>query len=85
MATNVEVKKNSGEHSMGMIRRFTKRVQGAGILPRTRAIRYRKRVKSRNVQRRQKLLKLARKEKYDELVKLGKISEVPQKTRSHRG
>ncbi|PIW96829.1 hypothetical protein COZ82_02845 [Candidatus Kaiserbacteria bacterium CG_4_8_14_3_um_filter_38_9] len=79
MATNVEVEKNTNESSANVIRRFTKRVQGAGIIPKVRSGRYHNRIKSRNVQRFAKLKKLGKKEVYEKLLKLGKIQE------QHRG
>lgn len=75
MAINVEVEKNSNESSANVIRRFTKRVQGAGIVPKVRGGRYYSRSKSKNVQRSAKLKKLEKREAYDKLVKLGKIQE----------
>lgn len=75
MATNVQVEKNNTESSANVIRRFTKRVQGAGIVPKVRGGRYHKRIKSRNVQRFAKLKKLEKQEVYEKLVKLGKIQE----------
>lgn len=75
MATNVEVEKNNNESSANIIRRFTKRVQGAGIVPKIRAGRYFTRIKSRNVQRFAKLKKLGKREVYEKLVKLGKVQE----------
>lgn len=75
MATNVQVEKNNNESSANVIRRFTKRVQGAGIIPKVRNNRYYNRNKSRNVQRMSKLKKLDKKEAYDNLLKLGKIPE----------
>ncbi len=76
MATNVEVEKNNNESSANVIRRFTKRVQGAGIVPKVRGGRYFARVKSRNVQRVGKLKKLVKREVYEKLVKLGKVQET---------
>ncbi|MCA9363240.1 30S ribosomal protein S21 [Candidatus Kaiserbacteria bacterium] len=78
MATNVQVSKNNNESSANVIRRFTKRVQGAGIVPKVRGGRYFARIKSRNVQRTAKLKKLEKRESYEKLIKLGKIQE-------HRG
>jgi len=78
MAINVEVEKNNNESSANVIRRFTKRVQGAGIIPKVRSGRYHTRNKSDNVKRMAKLKKLAKKETYEKLLKLGKIAE--QKT-----
>lgn len=75
MATNVEVEKNNNESSANVIRRFTKRVQGAGIVPKVRGGRYFTRTKSRNVQRTAKLKKLLKRENYEKLVKLGKVQE----------
>lgn len=75
MATNVQVTKNNTESSANVIRRFTKRVQGAGIIPKVRGGRYFSRSKSRNVQREAKLKKLDKKATYEKMVKLGKIQE----------
>lgn len=75
MATNVQVIKNNNESSANVIRRFTKRVQGAGIVPKVRSGRYYSRVKSRNVQKFAKLKKLGKREEYEKQVKLGKVPE----------
>lgn len=75
MATNVEVEKNNNESSANVIRRFTKRVQGAGIVPKVRGGRYFSRSKSKNVQRTAKLKKLIKRDSYEKLVKLGKVPE----------
>ncbi len=75
MATNVQVTKNNNESSANVIRRFTKRVQGAGIVPKVRSGRYFTRIKSRNVQRFAKLKKLGKREVYEKMVKLGKVQE----------
>ena len=76
MATNVEVRKNNNESSANVIRRFTKRVQGAGIVPKVRSGRYFTRIKSDNVQRFAKLKKLVKQVNYERLVKLGKVQET---------
>jgi ribosomal protein S21 len=81
MAINVEVEKNNQESTANLIRRFTKRVQGSGIIPRMRKGRYYKRSKSPTVTRLGKLKKLAGKEKYDKLIKLGKIQEHTHRRR----
>jgi ribosomal protein S21 len=77
MATNVQVDKNGGESTANLIRRFTKRVQGAGIIPKVRKGRYHERIKSENVKKTKKLKRLKSKAVYDELLKLGKIAERP--------
>lgn len=75
MPTNVQVEKNQNESSANVIRRFTKRMQGSGIIPRMRKIRYYARTKSDNVRREARLKKLAKKEQYEKELKLGKIQE----------
>ena len=75
MAINVQVEKNTNESSANVIRRFTKRVQGAGIIQKVRGSRYYSRTKSDNVQRAAKLKKLVKKVTYEKLLKLGKIKE----------
>jgi len=78
MANNVEVEKNNQESTANLIRRFTRRVQGAGIIPRMRGNRYFARTKSENVRKEARLKKLAGKESYEKLLKLGKIQERPR-------
>lgn len=73
MTNNVTVEKNQNESSANVIRRFTKRVQGAGIIRRMRDRRYFHREKSPNVQREAKLKKLDKKATYERLYKLGKV------------
>lgn len=81
MATNVQVDKNTNESSANVIRRFTKRVQGAGIIPKVRGGRYYTRTKSENVQRTAKLKKIGKRETYEKLVKLGKVQEFKGRRR----
>lgn len=75
MATNVQVEKNPNESSANVIRRFTKRMQNAGILRRVRGIRYYARTKSENVRKEARLKKLGKKAAYERLYKLGKVQE----------
>lgn len=79
MATNVEVEKHNQESTANLIRRFTKRVQGSGIIQRMRKERYYKREKSDQVNKMAKLKKLRGKEVYERLLKLGKIQERPSR------
>jgi ribosomal protein S21 len=76
---NVEVERNHNENTASVIRRFTKRVQGSGIVKRVRGNRYYDRVKSRNVRRKKALNVLVKRAKYQELLKMGKIQEPQQK------
>lgn len=75
MAINIQVEKNANESTSNLIRRFTKRLQNAGIVPKVRGIRYYERVKSANSGRKAKLRQLKRKDVYEELLKLGKVVE----------
>lgn len=72
---NVEVERNNNENSVSVIKRFTRRVQGSGVLMRVRKNRFTERKKSEYVQKKQALKKLARQTKVAELVKMGKIPE----------
>ena len=75
MATNVQVEKNQNESSANVIRRFTKRMQNAGVIQRVRKIRYRSRIKSENVRREARLKKLVKKTEFEKQLKLGKVQE----------
>ena len=75
MAINAEVQKMDAETSVNLIRRFTKRVQGAGLIQRMRGRRYYSRVKSPEVRRKQTLKVISRRENVQELIKLGKMVE----------
>jgi ribosomal protein S21 len=70
---NVEVERNNSESATNLLKRFTKRVQGAGILNRVRGIRYSKRSESRYVRKKRTLKALKRREERAHLTKLGKI------------
>lgn len=72
---NVEVKKNSNENSLSLIRRFQKRVQEAGILPRVRSLRYSERELSVLKTKRAKLKKLQNLAKYELAKRMGKVIE----------
>jgi ribosomal protein S21 len=75
MTLNVQVEKNPNESSANVIRRFTKRMQGSGVIPRMRSERYHTREKSENVRQTARLKKLGKKVVYEKLLKLGKVQE----------
>ena len=75
MAINAEVTKNEAETPVNLIRRFSKRVQGTGLIQRMRSRRYQVRIKSDNVRRKQTLKVIKRREEVAELIKLGKMLE----------
>lgn len=78
---NVEVVRNSNENSQSVIRRFTKRVQGSGILPRVRSIRYSGRPITKFIRKKRTLKSLTRKATYEKLAKLGKLPAEPVRGR----
>lgn len=78
---NIEVVKGANENNLSVLRRFTKRVQASGVLPRVRSKRYSKRTPSRNTRRAKTIVHLKKKEVTAELIKLGKLSEVSKFTR----
>ena len=73
---NIEVTKGSSENNLSVLRRFTKRVQGAGVLNKVRSKRYTERVPSKNTRRAKTITYLKKKEVTAELIKLGKMTEV---------
>lgn len=73
MAVNVSVEKNGTENSMSLIRRFTKRVQGAGIVRKVKGNRYRLRAQSKNRRKMSALVRVEKREKTQEMEKLGLI------------
>lgn len=75
MATNVEVSRNSSESNASLLKRFTRRVQESGVLPRVRSLRYAERNKSEYVRKKKALKVIAKREKVKELIKLGKMAE----------
>lgn len=72
---NVEISRNGTENSVGLLRRFTKKVQGSGILPRVRSLRYNQRVLSSYKTKMKTLKSLKRKVEVQELIKMGKMQE----------
>ena len=70
---NIEVKRKEGEHNTSILRRFTRKVQGSGILPRVRGIRYESRPETK-FRRKKKTVKALRfAENLEKQIKLGKI------------
>ncbi len=81
MSTNVAVDKNGTENNASLIRRFTRRVQEAGLTKRVRGIRYEERNRSHYVIKRNALEGIKRREEREKLSKLGKLKLVAKKKR----
>lgn len=78
---NAEVVKAGNENSVNLIRRFTKRVQGSGVLPRVRSLRYSTRKQSEYVKKKKTLKVLKRREEVADLIKMGKMQDMSQRGR----
>ena len=72
---NVEVTKTANENNVGIIRRFTKKVQGSGILPKVRSKRYSLRELSFYKNKKNTLKNLKRKAEIMERIKMGKMAD----------
>lgn len=68
-----EVLRHENETTASVLRRFTKKVQQAGILSRAKKIRFRERGLSQFKKRKKALMRLKRKREIEKLQKLGKI------------
>lgn len=75
MAINVEITKNASETGLSVLRRFTKRVQGSGIIPRVRSLRYNQRVLSHYKNKMKTLEGIATRAEKALLIKQGKLVE----------
>ncbi len=70
---NAEVKKKDNENNSGILRRFTRKIQGAGIIPRVRKLRYNERGLSKFKRKKKTIKALRYAENMEEQIKLGKI------------
>ena len=77
---NVEVVKSANENNIGIIRRFTKKVQGSGILPKVRSKRYSQRNVSFYKTKKNTLSSLKRKAEIMEIIKMGKMADQKQRS-----
>ncbi len=71
----LEIKKENGETSQALVRRFSKRLKMSGVLLRARRTRFHSRKKSEPMKKRSALRREELKTEYENLKKLGKIEE----------
>ncbi|MFH1178348.1 MAG: hypothetical protein V1711_01310 [bacterium] len=83
--TRVSVERGKNESSTALIRRFTRRAQGLGLVREMRDRRYWHRAKSKNIGHKRALISKVRRENYNELVKLGKIDPAARKNARGKG
>lgn len=81
MSVNAEVQKSGNETALSIIRKFSRRVQGTGLIKSARARRYFTRDASKIVKKKRALKLLKRRAEYKQLVKEGKITEAPVRGR----
>lgn len=73
---NVEVSRNPGENALGVIRRFSRKVQSSGVIPRVRSLRFATRTQSPYKVKTKTLKAINRRKEMAELIKLGKAPAV---------
>ena len=76
---NVEITRNPGENALSTIRRFTRKVQSSGVIPRVRSLRFSGRTQSPYKVKQRALKSLNRKSEMALLVKLGKAPIKPER------
>lgn len=72
--TNVEITKNPNENGGSLLRRFSRKVQEAGIIPKVKGNRYAKRKTSKLSAKAGALKKINRRAEVEKLKKLGKMA-----------
>ena len=82
MTKNVDISKTGNENTASLLRKFSRRMQGTGIVRHLRSKRYWARQLSDSVQKKNALRRIAKTEQYQQMLKEGKVSERPQ--RGHR-
>ena len=83
-SARVEVKRSKNESSAALIRRFSRRTQGLGLIREIRDRRYFERSKSKNVHHKRAMISKLRRENYQELVKLGKIDPTARRIKGKK-
>jgi ribosomal protein S21 len=70
---NVKVTANSNENGVSLLRRFSRRVQGSGIMPKAKSLRFRNRNTSDFLKKKKRLNSISKKTQIEKMIKLGKI------------
>lgn len=71
---NVIVEKKNNESGMNLLRRFSRKARAIGFLTKVRKKRYYTRLESGLKKKKSALIKIAAAEKYNTLMKMGKIT-----------
>lgn len=80
---NAEVTKSGSESALSTIRKFSRRVQGTGLIRTVRGTRYFARDASKIVKKKRALKLIKRRKEYNQLLKEGKITETPVRRGGH--
>lgn len=72
-ATNVELKRNNRETGVSLVRRFSRKMQEAGVIPTVKSKRYNTRGVSKLAQKNMRIKSLIRRAHVERLKKLGKM------------
>ena len=75
MSINAEVTKTGAENALATIRKFSRRVQGTGLVKTVRGGRYFARDASKIVKKKRALKLIKRRAEYQQLLKEGKVAE----------
>jgi ribosomal protein S21 len=81
---NAEVSKSGNESPLAVIRKFSRRVQGTGLIQRARKRRYFERTLSKTVSKKKALKRIKRHTEFRKLVKEGKVAEAPVRRGGYR-
>lgn len=76
----IEVQRDQTESNSSVLRRFTKKVQGAGIVKRVKGMRFAERALSDYKKKKSALKRLTRRAAYERLKKLGKVDVTPSRS-----
>ncbi|OGG53174.1 hypothetical protein A3H16_01265 [Candidatus Kaiserbacteria bacterium RIFCSPLOWO2_12_FULL_53_8] len=76
MSINAEVQKSGNESTLSTIRKFSRRVQGTGLVRTVRGGRYYVRSASKIVKKKRALKMIKRRADYKQLIKEGKVIET---------
>lgn len=81
MIVHTEVVRHGNENVLGMMRRFTRKSQGSGVVKRVRSLRYHERTHSSTRKKLEALTRIKRTEEYMALYKLGREPQSKKKRR----
>ncbi len=81
---NAEVQKSGTENVLSTIRKFSRRVQGTGLVKIVRAGRYHERQKSKSVMKKRALKLIERRTTFRQAIKDGKVAEPQQRKSFNR-